>query len=175
MPINIELKARAGHFEYQKSIAGSISDTPCEILVQEDVFFYVPKGRLKLRIFSQRDAELIWYQRENMPGPKKSDYRIVQTTDPGTLKLVLASSLGVLGTVRKKRFLYHAGQTRIHFDEVDELGRFIELEFVMKENQPEEEGISILQKLLRQLEIKNEDFIEEAYIDLMLKNQIHKS
>jgi hypothetical protein len=42
--------------------------------VQEDTFFTVPHGRLKLRKFSSKSAELIYYEREDGPGPKESRY-----------------------------------------------------------------------------------------------------
>lgn len=41
---------------------------------------------------------------------------------------ILTQSIGVLGVVKKTRLLYMVGQTRIHIDEVDGLGNFVELE-----------------------------------------------
>ena len=36
--------------------------------------------------------------------------------------------MGIKGDVKKTRFLYMVGQTRVHVDEVEGLGNFMELE-----------------------------------------------
>ncbi len=167
MPTNIEIKARAKNFLHQKSIAESISDTACELIEQEDIFFHIPNGRLKLRILSHAQSELIFYHRENSSGPKQSHYIVHKTNAPHSLIDVLVSSLGIVGVVKKKRQLYFIEQTRIHFDEVEGLGEFIELEVVMNKNQPNETGIAIAHDLMKKLEIEEVDLISEAYIDLL--------
>lgn len=40
----------------------------------------------------------------------------------------MSKAHGILGVVRKKRMLFMVGQTRIHIDQVDGLGNFVELE-----------------------------------------------
>ncbi|MFP6610954.1 MAG: CYTH domain-containing protein, partial [Pirellulales bacterium] len=75
-------------------------------------------------------------------------------------------SLGIRGEVRKRRWLFLAGQTRIHLDEVEQLGHFIELEVVMRSNQPTAEGEAIANKFVQRLGITPADLIETAYIDL---------
>jgi adenylate cyclase class IV len=44
MPANIEIKARARDFGGIKSRAEKFSDTPVEVIPQEDIFFNVEKG-----------------------------------------------------------------------------------------------------------------------------------
>ncbi|MFH1742809.1 MAG: class IV adenylate cyclase [bacterium] len=168
MPSNTEIKARVTDFAQLKTVAEKLSESPGQIIDQEDVFFRVPKGRLKLRILSPNSGALIFYERENQPGPKQSDYTVVRTEDPSTLRLVLESALGVLGVVRKTRILYWVGQTRIHLDEVEELGQFLELEVVMRPDQTIEEGTRIAVELMEKLGIREKDLIEGAYLDLLL-------
>jgi adenylate cyclase class IV len=55
----------------------------------------------------------------------------------------------------------------MHFDEVEGLGEFIELEFVLEEDQPPTEGYAIVQQLLIDLGIREEDLIDVAYADLL--------
>ena len=117
-----------------------IADGPVEILDQEDIFFQTTSGRLKLRVFAHDRGELILYQRANVAGPKTSDYRIAPTTDPAALQAILASALSVLGVVKKRRWLYLVGQTRVHLDRVEGLGEFVELEVVLRHDQAAEEG-----------------------------------
>lgn len=169
MPSNIEIKARANQFNEQKQIAERIGDSPGKIINQEDIFFHVPQGRLKLRILGPSEGELIYYEREDSAGPKRSKYQITLTHDPLGLKEVLGQALGILGTVRKKRTLFQVGQTRIHLDEVEGLGEFIELEVVMRPEQNLEEGTIIAEDLMQPLNIKPEHLLEGAYMDMLLQ------
>lgn len=134
---------------------------------QEDIFFLVPEGRLKLRIFSKDSGELIFYRRDNLSGPKASNYFISRTNDPHSLREVLSMALQVRGTVKKIRKLFLIGQTRVHLDKVDGLGDFVELEVVLRDDQPEREGQRIAQDLMRQLEIDEKHLLANAYIDML--------
>ena len=167
MAENIEIKARARDVARQREIAASICDSGPELLEQTDTFFNVRTGRLKLREFASADAELIRYQRPDRTGPSKCNYAIMPAPQPANLKDALSSALGVIGVVKKKRHLYMVGQTRVHFDEVDGLGDFIELEVVLTPGQTEEEGAAIARALMKRLEIRDEDLIDCAYIDML--------
>lgn len=171
MPSNIEIKAKAVHFTQQKQIAERISDSPGKAIYQEDIFFQVPQGRLKLRILSPNEGELIYYEREDKTGPKRSQYQLTLTHDPTGLNETLRQALGVLGTVRKKRTLFLVDQTRIHLDEVEGLGEFIELEVVLRPEQSTDEGIRIAEELMEKLHISPENLIEGAYMDMLLQKQ----
>ena len=144
---------------------------PGQLIEQEDTFFAAPRGRLKLRKFSSNSAELIYYEREDGPGPKASRYSISRTPEPDSLKAVLQMSLGVRGVVRKTRTLYVVGQTRIHLDEVEGLGSFVELEAVLQPNQSHADGVRIARELMAKLEIRDSELVEQAYIDLLLTNR----
>ena len=88
---------------------------------------------------------------------------------------MLADSLDVMGTVKKQRLLYLHGQTRIHLDKVDGLGTFLELEVVMRPDQPVAEGEHIARALMKKLEVKQPDLIADAYLDLILRQQRSKA
>ena len=167
MNSNIEIKARARDFALQKELAAAISDTPEELLCQEDTFFNASKGRLKLRMFSEDRGELIYYERNNISGPKLSNYSVLKTDDPSRLKEMLASALGVYGVVRKKRHLFIVGQTRIHLDEVEDLGCFIELEVVMQPGQTADQCLDTANHIMETMQIHQADLIDVAYIDLL--------
>ena len=169
MPTNIEIKARLHDVPAQRGVAERISDTPCELIEQVDTFFNVRDGRLKLREFDERRGELIGYQRDDQAGPKSSQYSITRTDQPRALCAQLAAALGVLGVVKKSRYLYLVGQTRIHFDEVEGLGWYLELEVVLRPGQSSEEGQRIAEDLMRELDVRDEDLVECAYVDLLLK------
>jgi predicted adenylyl cyclase CyaB len=167
MAKNIEIKARVRDFEKLRKRAAAASDTAAELLHQEDTFFHSPKGRLKLRALAPDHGELIYYERADSAGPKQSNYFLSVTAEPERLKDVLAKSLGVRGVVRKDRWLYLAGNTRIHLDQVEGLGAFMELEVVMSDGQNPAEGQAIANELMTRLGINESDLIEGAYIDLL--------
>jgi len=169
MPANIEIKARARHFEEIKARAEKLSDTPLQVILQEDIFFHVPHGRLKLRILASDSGQLIYYDRPDQSGPKRSDYHLAHTADPQNLKRVLELAYGIRGVVKKTRYLYLVGQTRVHLDDVQGLGHFMELEVVLRESQSDAEGQAIADGLMASLGVERSDLLEGAYMDLLEK------
>jgi len=167
MATNIEIKARVNDFETLQTRAESLSDQPLTILPQEDTFFNTQKGRLKLRVQVPDQGYLIYYERPDQEGPKRSDYHLAETHNPESLKQALALAYGIRGVVKKTRYLYVVGQTRIHLDEVEGLGHFMELEVVMREDQSDADGQAIAEDLMRRLGIGEDALIEGAYMDLL--------
>jgi predicted adenylyl cyclase CyaB len=167
MPSNIEIKVRVGDFNEIRRRAEELSNTPVEIIPQEDIFFKTPKGRLKLRVLAADPAQLIYYNRPDQEGPKRSDYHVSRTSDPENLKRVLELAFGIRGVVRKTRYLYLVGQTRVHLDDVEGLGQFMELEVVMGEGQSDAEGNAIAEGLMTSLGVERSDLLEGAYMDLL--------
>jgi predicted adenylyl cyclase CyaB len=90
--------------------------------------------------------------------------------DPQSLKVALAQALGIKGVVRKERTVFMVGQTRIHFDEVEGLGTFIEIEVVLDSNASATDGVLLAEELMKKLEIRKQDLVTSAYIDLQCKD-----
>jgi predicted adenylyl cyclase CyaB len=169
MPKNIEIKARLDNIEIQRNIAAQLSKSSPTIIYQEDVFFKTNSGRLKLRFFKDGTGELISYHRTDKSGPKASEYFIFKTNNPVELKKILKNSLGILQTVKKKRELFIVGRTRIRIDQVNQLGDFLELEVILKENDDQVAGKSEARELMDTLGIKDDHLIGKAYVDLLNK------
>lgn len=167
MPANIEIKARVRDPSDLRRRAEHISDTPVQVIAQEDTFFHSPRGRLKLRQLRSDLAQLVYYERPDQDGPKRSNYHIFETDEPEKLKTTLRMALGVRGVVRKTRYLYLSGQTRIHLDDVEGLGTFMELEVVLREGQSDAEGQAVAEDLMKRLGIRKDDLLEGAYMDLL--------
>ncbi len=167
MKRNVEIKARvsdeAGFVRRAMEIAG----TEPEVIVQADTFFDAPHGRLKLRRLSPDRSELIFYERTDTAGPKTSNYGIVSVDDPDALQAALAGALGIRGEVRKTRRLFMAGRTRIHLDEVECLGTFMELEVVLGEDEDITVGEAEAHDLMTRLGVEDNDLVQGAYIDLL--------
>jgi predicted adenylyl cyclase CyaB len=165
---NVEWKARIHDLPHQRELAQQLAGTPPVLLEQVDTFFHVPHGRLKLRRLSPEHGQLIHYFRPDQKGLKQSSYRIVGTDQPEALHELLAQALGERGEVRKQRWLYRVGQVRIHLDEVEELGTFLEVEVVLYPGQSLAEGEQIAERFRLLLGVREEDLIAVAYIDLLM-------
>ena len=134
---------------------------------QDDTFFAVPHGRLKLRVFGDGSGELIHYHRPDATGPKLSDYVLVPVAEPDSLRDALARACGLVGRVRKHRILVLVGPTRIHLDQVEGLGDFLELEVTLQNGQTEAEGTAIAHDLMARLGVQPHQLLEGAYLDLL--------
>jgi predicted adenylyl cyclase CyaB len=163
---NVEIKAWiAGRWDEIVRLAEMIADEGPKVLEQEDVFYHVPHGRLKLRTENGR-SELIYYMRADASGPKVSDYLCLPVSDAESARRLLKAIHGERGVVRKQRILYLAGQTRIHLDRVEGLGDFLELEVVLRDNQSIDDGAAIARGLMGKLEIVEGDLLDTAYVNL---------
>ncbi len=167
MARNVEIKARLSDYEGTVRRAESLSDSPVEIIKQEDVFFTCPSGRLKLRILGPAQGELIFYQRPDLEGPKTSHYFIAPTSDPAQMRDVLATAYGEQATVKKVRALYLAGRARIHIDQVEALGSFLEIEVVLDVEESFKGGEAEAHSLMRQLGVSVSQLVPGAYVDLL--------
>lgn len=167
MARNIEVKARIDSIDALLPRALALADGPAQKIEQDDTFFACRLGRLKLRQFADGSGELIYYLRADADGPKLSDYVRVSAPDPAALREALARAHGVLGRVRKTRWLLLAGQTRIHLDRVEGLGDFVELEVVLRDEQSQAQGAAIAEALLRALGIAATQRLSGAYLDLL--------
>jgi adenylate cyclase class IV len=168
MKRNVEIKAKVANFAAVRQIVEGLADSGPMELEQEDTFFVCPRGRLKLRQFAGcPQAELIYYERPESSGPRESRYIVHPTADPEGLREVLSAALDVRGVVRKRRTVYLIGQTRVHLDQVEGLGEFVELEVALRPEQKASDGVTIAHELMAKLGISPNQLIDRAYIDLL--------
>lgn len=150
---NLELKVRCSgtaSLDHLITVAQQAGAQYRRTLHQRDTYFAAQQGRLKLREWHQptpaddtpagpttdleaapAGATLIAYHRPNTASSRESDYLLYPTDHPEMLRATLAQALGITVVVSKVRVLYLWGQTRIHFDRVDGLGAFVELETLL--------------------------------------------
>lgn len=166
MPVNLEIKARASDWAAQLKAGRALADRT-EKLSQSDTFFNCANGRLKLRRQGRAGAFLIFYRRAGLKGPKTSSYTLLRVRRPREILRVLAAALGVKAEVVKKRLVCFSGRTRIHFDEVRGLGRFIELEVVLKPGEKSAAGRREAAALMKVLGIRKQDLLAGAYSDML--------
>lgn len=165
---NVEIKAEVIDLAAVEERVARLAGEGPIVLEQEDVFFHCPRGRLKLRrLAGTGQGELIAYDRPDAAGPKESRYLVHRTDDPDGLCDVLTEALGFRGIVRKRRILYRIGQTRVHLDQVEGLGAFVELEVVLSEKQDIREGGTIAHDLMQRLGVSEDRLLRTAYVDMI--------
>lgn len=167
MPRNIEIKARIQSVEALLSRARAVAGGEPELIAQDDTFFNVPHGRLKLREFADGSAELIHYHRPDRGDAKASDYVRVPVPDAAALRDALARGLGLRGRLKKQRWLLQAAHTRIHLDRVAGLGDFMELEVVLQDGQSDADGAAVAEALMQALGLAGAERVAGAYLDLL--------
>ena len=172
MSRNIEIKARCSKLVEAESVIRRIGAVPISTERQRDTYFHCSSGRLKLR---QRwiegktgeQAELISYEREDTARPRHSDYTLVPIEHGEQLRSLLRAALGVTVEVVKYRKVYLYHQVRIHLDEVEKLGSFIELEAMVDASCDDEQAKAKVEWLCRTLEITGEQVVPVSYSDQM--------
>jgi len=167
MPRNIEIKARIDSVAALAARAAAIATQGPVEIAQDDTFFRCETGRLKLRAFSATEGELIFYRRADAQGPKESFYVRTPTSTPDSLRECLGLAYGRVGRVVKHRTLYLVGRTRVHLDQVEGLGHFMELEVVLGETEPVEVGVAEAHALMATLGVQPSQLVETAYVDLL--------
>jgi len=167
MARNVEIKARIPSVESMVArVAAIANEGPIE-LVQDDTFYRCDAGRLKLRMTSADSGELIFYRREDLHGPKESFYVRSPTSTPETLRECLSLAYGQVGRVRKQRTVFLVGRTRVHLDNVELLGHFLELEVVLADDELVEVGAREAHELMQILGVGQSQLLERAYVDLI--------
>jgi adenylate cyclase class IV len=127
---NIELKATDPDPSASLEVCRALGAEDRGVIVQRDTYFEVARGGLKLREEQPGRPHLIQFERASEPQQRESRYRIIEVSNGSALCAALAAAIGIRGVVVKRRHLLLWQSVRIHLDEVEQLGTFIELEAV---------------------------------------------
>lgn len=165
---NLEFKARLDDPKSVLSKARSLGADLWGDLRQVDTYFDVPDGRLKLRETAGFPGELIYYQRDEAGALRQSDYQTAPAPNPAAVIAMLGAALGVRAVVRKKRTLLLLDTTRVHLDNVEQLGQFLEIEVPVKDDEGAAAGT--LAMLMREMGFSWDDCIRASYLDLLLES-----
>jgi homotetrameric cytidine deaminase len=136
------------------------------VLRQTDTYFMARRGRLKLRSQAEDGSELIAYQRPDEPETSESTY--VRVSVPDAVVEALDAALGTTVVVSKRRRLFLWEGVRIHLDEVDGLGAFIEFEAVLPDAGDLETARAKVARLRSELGIEDAALVAAGYADLLI-------
>jgi adenylate cyclase class IV len=194
---NLELKVRCldgTALQRIESLAASAGASYMHTLQQRDTYFPAEHAHLKLREWWRQSEEdrpateeeegppelqhsyekgaagavLISYVRPQKGGTTTSDYLIYRVDEPLMLRTLLSQALGVRAVVEKKRKIYQYGHTRIHLDEVQHLGAFVELETVINGAISLGEATAEHSAVISLLELDRLPVVPYSYSDLLV-------
>ncbi len=131
---NVEYKAELRDMAMARAACQAVGASFIAVLRQTDTYFRVPSGRLKRRECPGEPTEWIFYDRRDEARPRLSCFTIY--TDSQARERFGVSPLPELVVVRKRRELHLLENVRIHLDEVEGLGQFIEFEALVSPGFP---------------------------------------
>jgi adenylate cyclase, class 2 len=149
---NLELKAK--HSGIIPNLQGFADDKG--LLHQKDTYFCTTNGRLKLR---EED--------EHVLNEKFSNYTFYPIEDPKLFMKVFGNALKTEVVVEKERRLYVRNNARIHFDNVINLGYFVEIEVVIAGG-VNETDFELMKEIIGKLGIVDEDKISVGYREMLI-------
>lgn len=163
----VELKARV---DFPSEVARRLEGSGARFestLHQRDVYFLRVQGRLKLRIQRPGRDQLVWYDRPDVADTKES-HIVLTALPPGHgLEPVLSSALGVRVVVSKVRRVFAWRGTRVHLDEVDGLGAYLEFERTLPHGARATPAHSELRAMMAELGIPDDALQSGSYSDLL--------
>jgi adenylate cyclase, class 2 len=166
--LNVEIKAKCSNQAQIEQILIARQARFIGLDHQIDTYFKVPNGRLKLREGNIENT-LIFYDRPNQAGPKKSEIILYQVQPDASLKAILEITNGVLAVVDKQRKIFFIDNVKFHLDDVLGLGQFVEIEAI------DSNGSLQFEELLQQcsffmdiFDIQELDLLTHSYSDMIM-------
>lgn len=167
---NVEFKAKIDNIETYENRLLTLNPTYHGLDHQIDTYFFTAHGRLKLREGNIENA-LIQYDRDNVSGSKESNIVLYQHVPNEALKNILTRQLGIKVVVDKKRKIYFLDHIKFHFDIVEGLGTFLEVEVIDKNNEFTTEVMKQqCDHYLNFFNLTQNNLINKSYSDMMMEH-----
>ncbi|HSC04689.1 MAG TPA: cytidine deaminase [Solirubrobacteraceae bacterium] len=164
--VNVELKARDPNPEVTTARCLNLGAVDQGALRQTDTYFMARRGRLKLRSQDGGGSELIAYLRPDAADTSESTYVRAPATE--SVVEALGAALGKTVVVSKRRRLFVWEGVRIHLDDVEGLGSFIEFEAMLPDAGDLETARAKVARLCSELGIEDGALVSVGYADLLM-------
>uniref|UniRef100_A0A1I7XUI8 CYTH domain-containing protein n=1 Tax=Heterorhabditis bacteriophora TaxID=37862 RepID=A0A1I7XUI8_HETBA len=166
----IVLKARVDNMEAAENSIFDLTESLGSCFLQEDVYFNVPTGNLKLRIMHpNRCGQLIFNSLSKQSGHKLSESQVTEVEDVYSIRATLGAALGERGAITKKRRVFVMDDVRIYLDDVDQIGQFIDIAVNLSSSDPEQ-CYKRATSIRTRLNIREDSIVPTAYLDLLMEN-----
>lgn len=166
---NFEFKARVDDLESAEAKLLALNPKFTGIDHQVDTYFNVPHGRLKLREGNIENA-LICYHRDDKATSKLSEVILYKHQPDAALKQILTLQFGIKTVVDKKRKIYFIDNVKFHFDNVKDLGQFLEVEAIDDAGHFSTEHLQLqCDKYAALFNLAPEQYESNSYSDMVLE------
>lgn len=166
---NYEFKAKVSEPEVYEKLLLALNPEFKGEDHQIDTYFNVSRGRLKLREGNIENA-LIQYERENISDSKLSKVILYRHNPDPALKEILISQFGIRAIVEKRRKIYFLGNVKFHFDKVENMGTFMEVEAIDTDNSfTRNELKAQCDYFLNYFSLSTSDLLSESYSDMIMQ------
>jgi predicted adenylyl cyclase CyaB len=174
---NLEFKAELRDPNLARLICKKIGASPIVKLRQTDIYYNVARGRLKKRtsvavdraVGSPEPIEYIFYDRPNQVDSKVSEYHIY--TQAQVQERFGQAPLPIWLEVEKNRELFLLNSTRIHIDDVIDLGWHFEFEILIDDSTDLEQANEHAAQLKATFLPALGEPIATSYSDLLAQHQ----
>ncbi len=166
---NVEFKAELRDPGLARSICRAIGAQQVADLDQTDTYYRLADARLKRRETSGEPTEWILYDRPNQVGSKLSTFHIYSDEEAAERFGEMHQRPWVV--VKKHRELWMHDQVRIHLDEVDDLGAFVEFEALISARHKRFDAEEAVLTLRKQLAPALGEPVAVSYSDLLAAGQ----
>lgn len=172
---NLEFKAELRDPLIAREVCRALGATLIGTMRQVDTYYRMAAGRLKRREIwaegsggespAEPEVEIIFYERPNEVGAKVSRFRIY--SEQRAAEVFGREPLPIWLVVKKVRTLYMLDNTRIHLDQVEGLGWFLEFEHLMSRDKPIEDARGEIARLRQAFSMVTGEPIDCGYSDLI--------
>ncbi|MCE7972944.1 MAG: CYTH domain-containing protein [Leptolyngbya sp. PLA1] len=170
---NVEFKAELRDLNLARSLCVVLGARKILDFDQTDTYFRVASGRLKKRETPGEPTEYVYYDRANRAAAKLSRFMIY--SEEQALERFGREPLPVWVVVRKHRDLWMHGHTRIHLDQVEGLGTFIEFEALISRDHNISRGHEAVAALREHFSPVIGETIDCSYSDMVARDEDHKA
>lgn len=165
--INIEIKARTNKTAQIRQFLMENGADHLGLDLQTDTYFNVSAGRLKLRQGNIENS-LIFYNREDLSGPKQSDFDLAEIENGDAIRSILTKAIGVRIVIQKNREIFYIENVKFHLDSLEGLGNFVEIEATNKNTTLDVERLrEQCSFYMDKFGINQEDLIPVSYSDML--------
>ena len=169
---NIEFKAYYDDIAKARGKCKSMGARMVKTYAQRDIYFPVSRGRLKLRINDGLNHYLIYYNRMNSANIRESAIiKIEIAPNVSDLQYLLKESLGISVEIHKRREVFETEDALINIDDVENLGKFIEIEVMTNKIRPNRNAFIVAKELQDAFDITQANIVPFSYSDLMLMKE----
>ena len=166
---NVEYKAELRDLEAARAQARVLGGTRIRSMRQVDTYFRLMDGRLKRRETDGEPIEWIFYHRPDKTKSAISNYTIL--SDEQAKHRWGTQTLREWLTVTKTRELWMIDNVRIHLDDVDELGTYLEFEAVVSDEHDVDECFAMVAELQEMFQPILGEPISSGYSDLLRQHR----